>query len=73
MKFSLTFLEILVFFTVCAFILIWTKHGRKIHRWLQDYFQKRWGNEYGKYLCVQEQNHGEKYSKLGILMIHPKN
>lgn len=40
MKFNLTFLEILVFLIVCLFIFIWTKHGRKIRRWLQDYFRQ---------------------------------
>lgn len=43
MKFNLTFLEILVFLIVCLFVFIWTKHGRKIRRWLQDYFRQRRG------------------------------
>lgn len=38
MKFNPTFLEILVFLVVSLFIFIWTKHGRRIRRWLQDYF-----------------------------------
>jgi hypothetical protein len=43
MKFNLTFLEILVSSLVCLFIFIWTNHGRKIRRWLQDYFRQRRG------------------------------
>ena len=43
MKFNLTSLEILVFLIVCLSIFIWTKHGRKIRRWLQDYFRQRRG------------------------------
>ena len=43
MKFNLTFLEIFVFSIVSFFIFIWTKYGRKIRRWLQDYFRRRRG------------------------------
>lgn len=43
MKFNPTFLVILFFFFVCLFIFVWTKHGRRIRRWLQDYFPQRRG------------------------------
>lgn len=43
MKFNPTFLEILIFLTVCILIFIWTKYGRKIRRWLQDYFRRHRG------------------------------
>ena len=43
MKFNPTFLEILVFLVVCLFIFIWTKHGRRIRRWIQEYFHRRRG------------------------------
>jgi transposase len=43
MKFNLTRLEISVFFLVCLVIYIWTKHGRRIHYWLQGFFRQRQG------------------------------
>jgi len=43
MKFNLTLLEWLVFLLLCLAIYIWTKHGRRIRRWLQDYFCRRRG------------------------------
>jgi len=43
MKFNPTCLEILIFLIVCQFIYIWTKHRRRIRRWIQDYFRRRRG------------------------------
>jgi len=43
MKFNLTPLEFFVFHLICIFVTIWSKHGRKIRRWLQDYFRQRRG------------------------------
>ncbi len=43
MKFNLTLLESIVFLFIWLAIYIWTKHGRQIRRWLQDYFRRRRG------------------------------
>jgi hypothetical protein len=43
MKFNPTPLECVLFLFVCLAIYIWTKHGRRIRRWLKDYFRQRRG------------------------------
>ena len=43
MKFNPTPLEFALFVYVCLAIYIWTKHGRRLRRWLQDYFHQRRG------------------------------
>ncbi len=43
MKFNLTFLEFLVFLLACLSLYVWLKHGRRIRRWLQDFFRRRRG------------------------------
>ena len=43
MKFNLTPLECILFIFVCLTIYIWTKHGRRLRRWLKDYFRQRRG------------------------------
>lgn len=43
MKINLTFLECLIFLFVCICLAIWMKHGRRIRRWLRDYFRQRRG------------------------------
>ncbi|MCP4421209.1 MAG: hypothetical protein GY805_31745 [Chloroflexi bacterium] len=43
MKFNPTFLEFLVFFLTRLSLYVWSKYGRRIRRWLQDYFRRRRG------------------------------
>ena len=43
MKFNPTFLEFLIFLLTCLSLYVWLKHGRRIHRWLQEYFRRRRG------------------------------
>jgi hypothetical protein len=43
MKFNPTPLECILFIFVCLAIYIWTKHGRRLRRWLRDYFHQRRG------------------------------
>ena len=43
MKFNPTFLEFLIFLLTCLSLYVWLKHGRRIRRWLQDYFRRRRG------------------------------
>ena len=43
MKFNPTFLEILIFLLLSICFYIWLQHGRRILRWLQDYFRRRRG------------------------------
>ena len=43
MKFNPTPLECFLFIFVCLAVYIWTKHGRRLRRWLQNYFRQRRG------------------------------
>jgi len=39
MKFNPTSLEFLIFLLTCLSLYVWLKYGRRIRRWLQDYFR----------------------------------
>jgi transposase-like protein len=43
MKFNPTPVECVLFIFVCLAIYIWTKHGRRLRRWLRDCFRERRG------------------------------
>ena len=43
MKFNLTFLEILLFLLLYTLFYLWLQYGRRLRRWLQDYFRQRRG------------------------------
>ena len=43
MKFNPTFLEYLLFLLTCLSLYVWLKYGRRIRRWLGDYFRRHRG------------------------------